>query len=46
MNGEAADLMRRALDTAVDRYDIAFCRNQLGDLALAGGRHRNRPGRV
>src|SRR5258705_12937346 len=29
--------MRRALDTAVDRHDIAFCRNQLGDLALAAG---------
>jgi tetratricopeptide (TPR) repeat protein len=37
MNTEAADLMRRALDTAVGRYDIAFCRNQLGDLALANG---------
>ena len=37
MNTEAADLMRRALDTAVGRYDIAFCRNQLGDLALATG---------
>ncbi len=37
MNAEAGDLMRRALETAVDRYDIAFCRNQLGDLALASG---------
>jgi tetratricopeptide (TPR) repeat protein len=37
MNAQAADLMRRALDTAVDRHDIAFCRNQLGDLALAAG---------
>jgi tetratricopeptide (TPR) repeat protein len=35
--GEASDLMRRALDVAVDRYDIAFCRNQLGDLALSVG---------
>jgi tetratricopeptide (TPR) repeat protein len=34
---EASDLMRRALDVAVDRYDIAFCRNQLGDLALSIG---------
>ena len=35
--------MRRALDTAVDRYDIAFCRNQLGDLALAAGDTDGRP---
>ena len=52
---EATDLMRRALDAAVDPADIAFCRNQLGDLAwhagdLAGaarrvrGRARRRPG--
>jgi tetratricopeptide (TPR) repeat protein len=34
---EATDLMRRALNIAVDRYDIAFCRNQLGDLALNMG---------
>jgi tetratricopeptide (TPR) repeat protein len=33
----AQGLMRRALTTAVDRNDIAFCRVQLGDLALAGG---------
>jgi tetratricopeptide (TPR) repeat protein len=33
----ARDLMRRALDTAVDRYDIAFCRTQLGDLAFNAG---------
>jgi tetratricopeptide (TPR) repeat protein len=37
MNAEATDLMRRALGTAVDRHDIAFCRNQLGDLALNAG---------
>jgi len=41
--GDAADLMRRALSAAVDPHDIAFCRNQLGDLAwqhgdLAGAR--------
>jgi tetratricopeptide (TPR) repeat protein len=34
---EATGLMRRALDAAVDPADIAFCRNQLGDLAFAGG---------
>ncbi|GIF65638.1 hypothetical protein Ais01nite_36730 [Asanoa ishikariensis] len=34
---EAADLMRRALDAAVDPADIAFCRNQLGDLAWSTG---------
>jgi tetratricopeptide (TPR) repeat protein len=33
----ATDLMRQALAAAVDRHDIAFCRNQLGDLALAAG---------
>jgi tetratricopeptide (TPR) repeat protein len=46
---EAADLMRRALAAAVDRHDIAFCRNQLGDLAwqrgdLAGARDEYRQG--
>ena len=35
--GEATALMQRALDVAVSRYDIAFCRNQLGDLALSIG---------
>jgi tetratricopeptide (TPR) repeat protein len=40
---EAADLMRQALAAATDPHDIAFCRNQLGDLAwqhgdLAGAR--------
>lgn len=34
---EAAALMRRALDLAIDRHDIGFCRTQLGDLALAAG---------
>ena len=34
---EATDLMRRALDAAVDPADIAFCRNQLGDLAWHAG---------
>ena len=34
---EATDLMRRALDAAVDPADIAFCRNQLGDLAWFAG---------
>ncbi|MFI7541802.1 tetratricopeptide repeat protein [Actinoplanes sp. NPDC049599] len=34
---EAAGLMRRALDAAVDPADIAFCRSQLGDLALSTG---------
>ncbi len=33
----AVDLMTRALADAVDPADIAFCRNQLGDLALATG---------
>ncbi|MEV4618492.1 hypothetical protein AB0J74_07195 [Asanoa sp. NPDC049573] len=33
----AIDLMRRALDAAVDPADIAFCRNQLGDLAWSTG---------
>jgi tetratricopeptide (TPR) repeat protein len=35
--GDATELMRRALDVAIDRHDIAFCRNQLGDLALSVG---------
>ena len=34
---EATDLMRRALDAAVEPADIAFCRNQLGDLAWFTG---------
>jgi tetratricopeptide (TPR) repeat protein len=34
---EATDLMRRALAAAVDPADIAFCRNQLGDLAWFAG---------
>lgn len=34
---QAEELMRRALDSAVDRHDIAFCRVQLGDLALNAG---------
>ncbi|WP_344120428.1 tetratricopeptide repeat protein, partial [Planosporangium flavigriseum] len=34
---QAADLMRRALDNAVDPYDTAFCHNQLGDLAWQVG---------
>ncbi|GID92992.1 hypothetical protein Adi01nite_24040 [Amorphoplanes digitatis] len=34
---EARDLMRRALYAAVDPADIAFCRAQLGDLALFSG---------
>ncbi|MEV4533390.1 tetratricopeptide repeat protein [Asanoa sp. NPDC049518] len=34
---EATDLMRRALDSAADPADIAFCRNQLGDLAWSTG---------
>lgn len=33
----AADVMRRALASAVARHDIAFCRSALGDLALATG---------
>jgi tetratricopeptide (TPR) repeat protein len=33
----AEALMRRALDAAVDPADIAFCRNQLGDLAWFAG---------
>jgi tetratricopeptide (TPR) repeat protein len=33
----ARDLMTRALDSAFDRYDIAFCRTQLGDLAFNAG---------
>ncbi len=34
---DATALMRRALDAAVDPHDIAFCRNQLGDLAWQRG---------
>jgi tetratricopeptide (TPR) repeat protein len=34
---EATALMRRALDAAQDPHDIAFCRNQLGDLAMLHG---------
>ena len=34
---QAADLMRSALAAAVASHDIAFCRNQLGDLAFATG---------
>ncbi|GAA0460881.1 hypothetical protein Ade02nite_15270 [Paractinoplanes deccanensis] len=34
---EATALMRRALAAAVDPADIAFCRNQLGDLAWFRG---------
>ena len=34
---EASDLMRRALAAATDPHDIAFCRNQLGELAWQGG---------
>jgi len=37
LTDQASDLMRRALVAAVDRHDIAFCRNQLGDLALSAG---------
>lgn len=33
----ATTLMTRALADAVDPADISFCRNQLGDLALANG---------
>ncbi|PRY32220.1 tetratricopeptide repeat protein [Pseudosporangium ferrugineum] len=33
----ATALMRRALDAATDPADVAFCRNQLGDLAWASG---------
>ena len=35
---EAAALMRRALDAAIDPADIAFCRYQLGELAWQQGR--------
>ncbi|GID31953.1 tetratricopeptide repeat protein [Paractinoplanes brasiliensis] len=34
---EASDMMRQALAAAVDPADIAFCRNQLGDLAWFRG---------
>jgi tetratricopeptide (TPR) repeat protein len=34
---QATDLMRRALDDAVDSHDTAFCHNQLGDLAWQVG---------
>jgi len=34
---DAADLMRRALGSAVDPHDVAFCRTQLGDLAWNAG---------
>ncbi|GAA4607249.1 tetratricopeptide (TPR) repeat protein [Actinoplanes octamycinicus] len=34
---EAAGLMRQALEDAVDRHDVAFCRAQLGDLAFGRG---------
>ncbi|RSM59788.1 hypothetical protein DMB66_26415 [Actinoplanes sp. ATCC 53533] len=34
---EATELMRRALDAAVDPADVAFCRNQLGELAWFAG---------
>jgi tetratricopeptide (TPR) repeat protein len=34
---EAAALMRRALDAAIDPADIAFCRYQLGELAWQQG---------
>jgi tetratricopeptide (TPR) repeat protein len=34
---QATELMRAALAAAVDPHDIAFCRNQLGDLAFATG---------
>jgi tetratricopeptide (TPR) repeat protein len=34
---QAADLMRRALDSATSPADVAFCRVQLGDLAYHAG---------
>jgi tetratricopeptide (TPR) repeat protein len=34
---DAQELMRRALDAASDRADIAFCRYQLGELAAQAG---------
>jgi tetratricopeptide (TPR) repeat protein len=34
---EATDLMRQALEDAVDPHDAAFCHNQLGDLAWQAG---------
>lgn len=33
----ANELMRQALAAALDPHDVAFCRNQLGDLAFNGG---------
>ena len=36
-NEDAAALMQRALDAATDPHGIAFCRNQLGDLAWQAG---------
>jgi tetratricopeptide (TPR) repeat protein len=37
LTAQASNLMSRALADAVDPADISFCRNQLGDLALANG---------
>jgi tetratricopeptide (TPR) repeat protein len=34
---EATALMQWALDAATDPHDVAFCRNQLGDLAWQAG---------
>jgi tetratricopeptide (TPR) repeat protein len=34
---EASSLLQRALDDAVDPHDVAFCHNQLGDLAWQAG---------
>src|SRR5437773_1080523 len=34
---EATALMQRALDSATGAHDVAFCRNQLGDLAWLRG---------
>ena len=34
---DAAGLMKRALDDAVDPHDLAFCRTQLGELAFGRG---------
>jgi tetratricopeptide (TPR) repeat protein len=36
-NDDATALMRRALDAASGAHDIAFCRNQLGELAWQSG---------